>query len=180
MCMDTTTNDHTTSGTWTVDPDNSTIAFAVRQLVTRARGRFVSFDVTIVTSVAESDSFVTATIDLASVVSGNMRRDAHLRKLMKVEEDPTMSYRSTGLRRSHDGWVIDGELTIHGTTRTVPLAVRANRFPEDPLGDRRATISATAQISRRDFGIAIPGAAGGVVIGDKVSITLEIQAVSQS
>ena len=182
--MDTSTNDLTTpgytSGTWTVDPDSSTIEFAVRQLVTKARGRFSTYDVTIVTSAAESDSFVTATIDLASVDSGNTRRDNHLRKLMKVEEDPTMSYCSTGLRRSDDGWVIDGDLTIHGTTHPVPLAVTANSFTEDAHGDRRAAISATAQISRRDFGIAIPGATGGVVIGDTISIALEIQAVRQS
>ncbi|MCW2752553.1 MAG: YceI family protein [Aeromicrobium sp.] len=182
--MDTTTNAPTThgytSGTWTVDPDSSTIAFAVRQLFSKARCRFSSYDVTIVTSAAETDSFVTATIDLASVDSGNARRDNHLRKLMKAEDDPTMTYRSTGLHWSDGAWVVDGDLTIHDTTRPVPLAVTANRFTEDALGDRRASISATAQISRREFGIKIPGATGGTVIGDKVAITLEIQAVRQT
>jgi polyisoprenoid-binding protein YceI len=178
-----TTNDLTapgyTSGTWTVDPDNSTIAFAVRQLFTKARGRFSSYDVTLVSGATETDSFVSATIDLASVDSGNTRRDNHLRKLMKVEDDPTMSYRSTGLHWNHGAWVIDGELAIRGTTHPAPLAVTANSFTEDASGDRRAAISATAEISRRDFGIAIPGAAGGIVIGDKIAINLEIQAVRQ-
>jgi polyisoprenoid-binding protein YceI len=99
---------------------------------------------------------------------------------MNVEEDSTMTYRSAGLRWHHDRWVIDGELTIHGVTHHVPLTVTANRFTEDALGDRRATISATAQISRRDFGIKIPGEASGLVIGDKVVISLEIQAVHQT
>ena len=175
--MSTVTNDLTT---WTVDPDTSTIEFAVRQLVSKARGRFTSHDVTIVGSADGSNPFVTATIDLASVDSGNPRRDGHLRRLMKVEDDSTMTYRSTELRWSNGVWVIAGELTIHGTTRPVPLTVRANRFTHDDLGTRRAAISATAQVSRRDFGITIPGAAGGVVIGDKISIGLEIRAVREA
>ena len=89
-----------------------------------------------------------------------------------------MSYRSTGIRQIDDGWVIDGELTLHGVTRQVPLTVEANGFGSDPCGGQRAGSAGTAQINRRDFGIAIPMGGGGVV-SDKVSISLEIEAVLQ-
>ncbi len=92
-----------------------------------------------------------------------------------------MSYRSTGIRRTDGGRVIDGELALHGVTRQVPLAVEVNGFGPDPWGGQRAGFSATAQISRRDFGIdlTIPMDGGGIAVGDKVSISLEIEAVLQ-
>ena len=89
-----------------------------------------------------------------------------------------MSYRSTGIRQTDDGWVIAGELTFHGVTRQVPLAVEVNGFGPGPHGGQQAGFSATAQISRRDFGIAIPMGGGGVV-SDKISISLKIEAVRQ-
>jgi polyisoprenoid-binding protein YceI len=171
-------------GTWKADPVHSEIAFSVRHLmVSKARGRFTSYDVTIVTSEDPLGSSVAATIDLASIDTGNEPRDNHLRSAdyFEVEKYPTMSYRSTGIRRTDDGWVIDGELTLHGVTRQVPLAVEVNGFGPDPFGGQRAGFSATAQINRRDFGIdiTIPMDGGGVVVGDKVSIGLEIEAVLQ-
>jgi polyisoprenoid-binding protein YceI len=92
-----------------------------------------------------------------------------------------MGYRSTAICQTDDGWVIDGELTLHGVTRQVPLAVEVNGFSPDPFGGQRAGFSATAQISRHDFGveITVPMDGGGVAVGDKVSISLEIEAVLQ-
>ena len=172
-------------GTWKADPAHSEIAFSARHLmITKVRGRFTGYDVTIVTSEDLLGSSVTATIDLASIDTGNEMRDNHLRAAdyLEVEKYPTMSYRSTGIGRSGDGWVIDGELTLHGVTRPVPLAVEVSGFGPDPFGGQRAGFSATAQINRRDFGIdlTVPMDAGGVVVGDKVSISLEIQAVLQT
>ena len=171
-------------GTWKADPVHSEIAFSVRHLmVSKARGRFTGYDVTIVTGEDPRDSSVAATIDLASIATGDESRDDHLRSAdyLEVEKYPTMSYRSTGIRRTGDGWVIDGELTLHGVTRQVPLAVEVNGFGPDPFGGQRAGFSATTRINRRDFGIdtTIPMDDGGVVVGNKVSISLEIQAVLQ-
>lgn len=169
------------AGTWKADPVHSEIAFSVRQLmVSKLRGRFTSHDVTIVTRKDPLGSSVAATIDLASIDTGNHKRDNHLRSaaFFEVEAYPTMSYRSAGIRQAGDGWVIDGELTLHGLTRQVPLAVAVNGFGPDPNGGQRAGFSATAQINRGDFGIAIPMGGGGVV-SDKVSISLQIQAVLQ-
>ncbi|WP_406313725.1 YceI family protein [Streptosporangium sp. NBC_01639] len=172
------------AGIWKADPVHSEIAFSVRHLmVSKARGRFTGYDVTIVTSEDPLGSSVAATIDLTSIDTGYEPRDNHLRSAdyLEVGKYPTMSYRSTGIRRTDDGWVVDGELTLHGVTRPVPLAVEANGFGPDPFGGQRAGFSATTQINRRDFGIdiTVPMDGGGVVVGDKVSISLEIQAVLQ-
>jgi polyisoprenoid-binding protein YceI len=172
------------AGTWKADPVHSEIAFSVRHLmVSKARGRFTGYDVTIVTSEDPLGSSIAATIDLTSIDTGNEPRDNHLRSAdyLEVERYPTLSYRSTGIRRDGDGWVIDGELTLHGVVRQVPLAVEVNGFGPDPFGGHRAGFSATAQINRRDFGIDItmPMDSGGVVVGDKVSISMEIQAILQ-
>lgn len=168
------------AGTWKADPAHSEIAFTVRQLmVSRVCGRFTGSDVTIVTSEDPLGSSVVATIDTASIGTGNERRDDHLRSAdyFDVGKYPTMSYRSTGIRRTADGWAVDGELTIRGVTRKVPLAVGANGFGPVPSDARRAAFSATAQISRRDFGIRVPMDGIGGVVGEKVSISIDIEAV---
>jgi polyisoprenoid-binding protein YceI len=172
------------AGTWTADPVHSEIAFSVRHLmISKVRGRFTGYDVTIVTGEDPLGSSVTATIDLASIDTGNETRDNHLRSgdFFEVEKYPTMSYRSTGISRTDDGLIIDGDLTLRGVTRHVPLAVEMNGFGPDPWGGQRAGFSATAQINRRDFGIdiTVPMDTGGVALGDKVSISIEIQAVLQ-
>jgi polyisoprenoid-binding protein YceI len=173
------------AGTWKADPVHSEIAFSVRHLmISKVRGRFTGYDVSIVTSEDPLASSVTATIDLGSVDTGNEQRDNHLRSadFLEVEKYPTMTYRSTAMRRADDSWIVDGELTLHGVTRHVPLAVEMNGFGPDPWGGHRAGFSATAQINRRDFGIdlTVPLDGGGVGVGDKVSISLEIQAVLQT
>lgn len=172
------------TGTWKADPAHSEIAFSVRHLmIGRLRGRFTGYDVTIVTSDDPPSSTVTATIDLASIDTGNQPRDNHLRSAdyLEVETYPTMSYRSTGIRWAGDGWAADGDLTLHGVTRSVPLAVEVNGFRPDPFGGRRAGFSATARINRHDFGIdiTVPMDGGGVAVGNTVSISLEIEAVLQ-
>jgi polyisoprenoid-binding protein YceI len=171
-------------GTWKADPVHSEVAFSVRHLmVSKTRGRFTSYDATLVTGEDPLDSTVTATIDLASIHTGFELRDNHLRSAdyFEIEKYPTMSYRSTGVRQIDDGWAVDGELTLHGITRQVPMALEVNGFGPDPFGGQRAGFSATAQINRRDFGIDLttPLDGGGVAVGDKVSISLEIEAVLQ-
>ena len=167
------------AGLWKADPVHSEIGFSVRMLmVGKVRGRFTGHDVTIVTSADPLGSSVAATIDLASIDTGNERRDNHLRSadFLEVENYSTMSYRSAGIRQTDGGWVVDGELTLHGVTRRVPLTVEVNGFGPDPSGGQRAGFSATAEINRGDFGIG-RWSGGGAVVGDKVSISLRIEAV---
>jgi polyisoprenoid-binding protein YceI len=166
------------AGTWKVDLEHSTIAFSVRQMGTKVHGRFTRFDITIVTGDDPLNSSVTATIELASLDTGNEKRDEHIRSatFLDVPEHPTARYCSTGIRRAGEGWVIDGELTFHGTTRTVPLAVAVTWFGHAPDGELRASFSATAQVNRGGFGID-RWTGCGLLVSDKVPISLDIQAI---
>jgi len=166
-------------GLWKADPVRSEIGLSVRMLmVGQVRGRFTRYDATIVTSDDPLGSSAAATIDLASIDTGNERRDNHLRSadFFEVETYPTMSYRSTGIRRAGDGWIVGGELTLHGVTRPVPLAVEASGLGPGRSGGQRAVFSATAQINRADFGID-GWSGGGAVVGGQVSVSLRIEAV---
>jgi polyisoprenoid-binding protein YceI len=167
------------SRTWKVDPAHSDIALSVRQLlITTVSGRFTRYDVTIVTGEDPLGSSVNATIELASLDTGNEKRDEHIRSetFFDVAKHPTASYRSTGIRRAGEGWVIDGDLTLHGITRNVPVAVAVKGFGAGPNGGRRASFSATAQVNRGEFGIN-RWTGGGLVVSDKVPISLEIHAI---
>jgi polyisoprenoid-binding protein YceI len=168
-------------GTWTADPLGSAVTFSVRHfMISKAHGRFTNFDVKITTAEDPLESSVAATVDLASISTGVSARDDHLLSAdyFEVSTYPTMTYQSTGLRGNGSSWVVDGLLTLHGITLPVPLVMELNGFGPDPFGGQRAGFSATAEISRRDFGIdLVVPMAGGVVVGDLVSVSLEIQAV---
>jgi polyisoprenoid-binding protein YceI len=165
-------------GAWKVDPVQSDVAFSVRQLLmATVSGRFTRYDVSIVTGEYPLDSSVNATIDLASLDTGSEKRDEHIRSdtFFDVAKHPTASYRSTGIRQTDAGWVVEGDLTLHGITRSVPLAVTVTEFGPGPDGGRRAVFSATAQVVRSEFGID-GWTGGGLVVSDKVPISLQIHA----
>jgi polyisoprenoid-binding protein YceI len=166
------------AGRWQADREHSAIAFSVRQLGVKVRGRFTGFDITIVTGDDLSASSVSATIDLSSIDTGNEKRDAHIRSgtFLDVAEYPSATYDSTVVRRGDAGWIVDGDLTLHGITRNVPLLVAGPEFRRGPDGGARATFSATTQLRRGEFGID-RWTGGGLVVSDRVSIRLEIQAV---
>lgn len=173
------------AGTWTIDPVHSDVSFTVRHMmVSKVRGRFTSVAGTVTTAENPLESSVTAEIDLASIDTGNEQRDQHIRTadFLDVENHPTMTYRSTAIRQDGDGFVVDGELTLRGVTRPVPLQLEINGFGPDAYGGTRAGFSATAEINRKDFGVSWSAAleGGGVVVSDKVTIGLEIQAILAS
>jgi polyisoprenoid-binding protein YceI len=124
---------------------------------------------------------VTATIELASIDTNNPQRDDDLRSANFFQTDsyPTMTFRSVAMRHGEDGFDVDGELTLHGVTRPVTLSLDVNGFTRDPYGGTRAGFSATTELDRGDFGIStnIPMDGGGVVIGDRIQVFLEIEAV---
>lgn len=168
------------AGTWDIDATNSDVAFAVRHMmVSTVRGRFSGVSGRIVTGARLLDSSVTAEIDVASFDTGSPQRDEQIRAidLLRADEFPTISYRSTGLRYDGDELIVDGELTLHGTIREVPLSVELTGFGPDARGGTRATFSAAAQINRRDFGIEMALDGAGVMAGETVTISLQIQAV---
>jgi polyisoprenoid-binding protein YceI len=172
------------SGTWDIDVAHSEIGFSVRHLmVTKVKGRFGEFSGTFVTGENPLDSSVEASVVLSSVDTGNPDRDAHLRSadFFDVDQHTLLEYRSTGIRYVEDeGFVVDGDLTLRGVTKAVPLNLEIHGFqPTTPFGDTRAGFTATGEVDRRDFGVSFNMAleSGGVGLGNRVQITLEIQAV---
>jgi polyisoprenoid-binding protein YceI len=184
----TTTSTQTlTPGTWVLDPSHSDVSFTVRHLmVSKVRGTFGDISGTItVHPDDELKSAVEAVIGIGSVDTRDEKRDAHLRSpdFFDAEQHPTMTYRSTGLRRVGDGrYAVDGELTLRGVTRPVQLDLELNGVSSDPWGGTRAGFSASGEISRKDFGMEfnIPIDGGGVVVGDSVKISLEAEAILQA
>jgi polyisoprenoid-binding protein YceI len=173
------------AGKWTIDPVHSEVGFSVRHMmVSKVRGRFGDFSGDIVTGENPLDSSVTAEIQLGSIITGNEQRDQHIRSadFFEVETYPTMTYRSTGVRADGDDFILDGELTLKGVTKSVPLHLELNGFGPDAFGGTRAGFTATAEINRRDFNVnfSAPMQNGGAVVADKVSISLEIEAVLAS
>jgi polyisoprenoid-binding protein YceI len=173
------------AGSWTIDPVHSEVGFSVRHMmVSKVRGKFAKFSGELVTADDVLGSSVKAEIDLASIETGAEQRDAHLRSpdFFDTENHPLMTYRSTGIRRDGEDFIIDGELTLKGVTRSVPLKLEVNGFGPDAYGGTRAGFSASAEINRQDFGVNWNAAmeTGGVVVSDKVAIHLEIEAVLQA
>ena len=170
------------AGTWDIDPVHSDVSFTVRHMmVSKVRGRLGAFTGQIVTAPEFTDSTVTATVDAASVDTGNAQRDGHIRTadFFEVETYPTWTFRSTGIRADGDDYALDGELTIKGVTRPVSFGLEANGFGPDAYGGTRAGFSAATTINRNDFGvdISMPLDGGGVVVSDKVQVSLEIETV---
>ena len=171
-----------TAGTWTIDPSHSVVGFSVRHLmVSKVRGTFTEFEGAIEIGENGLDSSVHATVAMASIDTRDRQRDEHLRShdFFETATYPTMSYRSTAVHPLGDDFIVDGELTLHGVTRPVSLKLEFNGVSSDPWGGTRAGFSASTEINRRDFGIDItmPLDGGGVVVGDKVKIELEVEAV---
>ena len=178
----TTTVPGYVAGTWDIDPVHSEVGFAVRHMmVSKVRGKFKTFSGQIATGENPLESSVTAEIDLASIETGAQQRDDHIRSadFFEVETYPTMTYRSTGIRTDGGDYIVDGDLTLKGVTKQVPLTLELNGFGPDPYGGTRAGFTATAEINRRDFGVnfSAPMQNGGAVVADKITIHLEIEAV---
>jgi polyisoprenoid-binding protein YceI len=170
------------AATWTIDPVHSEVGFSVRHMmVSKVRGRFTSFSGQIVTAEDPTQSSVTAEIDLSSINTGQEQRDEHIKSadFFEVETYPTMTYRSTGIKVEDGEYVLEGDLTLKGVTRTVPLKLELQGFGPDAYGGYRAGFTATGEINRRDFNVSFnaPLANGGVVVADKIQLQLEIEAV---
>ncbi|MFD8272651.1 YceI family protein [Streptomyces flaveolus] len=164
-------------GQWALDPFHSAVSFTIRHLgIAKVRGRFNGVEAGLFVGETAGDVRVTATIDLASVDTGNADRDAHVRSadLLDVEKRPTMTYRSTRVSGEGEDWVMEGELTIGEVTRPVTLAVEFGGLVDVPMdGSRHAGFEATGEIRRSEFGLDFaPG-----LLGEVVKIQLDMQFV---
>jgi polyisoprenoid-binding protein YceI len=172
------------AGTWIIDATHSDISFTIRHLmVSKVRGNFRVFDGTLVTGATPEESSVTASIQLDSIETNQEQRDAHIRSadFFDVENYPAMTYQSTSVRGKGDTWILEGDLTLKGVTKQVPLTLEVNGFGPDPYGGTRVGFTALGELNRQDFNVNFSASleTGGVVLGDKVTIQLEIEAVLQ-
>jgi polyisoprenoid-binding protein YceI len=170
------------TGTWAIDPVHSEVGFSVRHMmVSKVRGKFTTFEGEVVTADNPLESSVTATIDLSSIDTGNADRDTHIRSADFFDTDAhqTLTYRSTGVRADGDDFILDGELTLKGITKQVPLHLELGGFGPDPFGGTRGGFTASGELKRSDFGVDFNAVmeTGGVVVGDKVQIQLEVELV---
>ncbi len=172
-------------GTWELDPAHTSVEAVARHLmVTKVRGRFGSVSGTIHVADRIEDSWVEATIDAASIDTGNAQRDAHLRSpdFLDVENHPTIAFRSTRVARIGERDLrVEGNLTLRGATRPVVLGVTYEGLIGDTMGGTRTGFSARTELNREDFGMTWNQAleTGGVVVGKTVQIELDIQAVAK-
>jgi polyisoprenoid-binding protein YceI len=171
-----------TPGVWTADAAHSHVGFTVRHMVvSKVRGSFDTFDAKLTIADDPLQSTVEATIDLASINTGDEGRDGHVKggDFFDIEQYPTMEFRSTGIRPNGSDYALDGELTIKGVTKPVTLELEFNGVTKDPWGGTRAGFSASGEVNRGDYGISYNAAleTGGVLIGEKLKIEIEIEAV---
>ena len=172
------------TGTWAIDPVHSSIGFSVRHLmVSRVRGNFENFSGA-VTVAEDGTPSVSAEIAVDSIHTGNEQRDGHIKSADFFDADkyPTATFRSTGVRANGDDYVIDGEFTLKGVTKPVSLALEFNGVNPGMGRGEVAGFEASVVLNRKDFGVDIdmPLETGGTVVGDKVTITLAIEALKQS
>lgn len=167
------------AGAWVGDAVHSGISFKVRHMgVGKVSGKFALVSAALI--VGEGGARVTALIDPASVHTGDEQRDQHIRSadFLDVENYPQIEFTSTGVR-GFDGetFILAGELTLHGVTRTVEMEAEFLGVADDPSGAERTGFSATTTISRAAFGVDIQlgFGAGNVVVADAIEIAIEIE-----
>jgi polyisoprenoid-binding protein YceI len=170
-----------TPGTWNVDVSHSTVSFVARHLMlTKVRGRFAEFDGTLTVAGDPLQSKVEATVQMASVSTGDAGRDNHLvtGDFFDTQQFPTMQFVSTSIQPEGDEYLLHGDLTIKDVTKPVVFTLEFDGIVTDPWGNTKAAFSASTEINRKHFGLDWNVAldAGGVLVGDKIKIELDIQA----
>jgi polyisoprenoid-binding protein YceI len=173
-----------TTNTWNIDASHSGINFSIRHMVvSKVRGRFAKYTGTVKLDDGDlTRSIVDATIDVSSIDTGTPQRDAHLRSpdFFDVEKFPQLRFRSKRIEKlADDRYRLIGELTIRDVTQEVSLDVEYGGRAKDPWGNERVGFIATGALDRTDFGLGWNQLleAGGVLVGDRVDIELDVQAV---
>ena len=168
------------AGTWNIDPSHSEVGFTARHLMSKVRGQFEKFEGQIVTGETPS---ATATVDLNSINTHEENRDNHLRSadFFDVENHGAMTFKATDVKGGGNGLLVTGDLSIKGVTKPVTLDVEVLGTESDPWGGTRVGFEGTGSISRKEFGIDfnIPMDGGRLLIGDKIDITVTVEAVLQ-
>ena len=181
--MTTTVAAPTTTTTWHIDPSHSLVELSVRHMmVSTVKGRFTSLQGRIVTVDGDPTlASVDATIDAASITTGDANRDAHLRSadFLDAEQFPSIMFTSKRIEGSPEEFTLVGDLTLHGVTRQVNLDVTFNGQGTNPYGKTVAGFSAETRLNRKDWGLNwnVALEAGGVLVSDQIKVSIEVQAI---
>lgn len=173
-------------GTYVIDPSHSSVEFVARHLgLSKVRGRFNTFGGEIQIADAPAESSVEVDVDVASVESADARRDEHLRSpdFFHVEQHPSMVFKSTSVTPVDDGtWDVGGELSIRGVTRPVILHAEFEGAENTPFGDQRIGFSASTEVNREDWDMGFNAVleSGGLLVGKKIKIDLNVEAIRAS
>ena len=181
--MTTLTAEKTTVSTWNIDAAHSVAEFKVKHMmISNVKGQFTGLTGKLTLDETDiSNSKVEATINAASITTGDAQRDAHLKSadFFDVEKFPTLEFKSTRVTRTGDDELkVEGDLTIHGVTKSVAFAVEGpSAANKDPWGNQRIGLTATTKINRKDYGLTWNAAleTGGILVGEEVTITLDVQ-----
>jgi polyisoprenoid-binding protein YceI len=171
------------SGTWNIDPNHTVVGAVARHLmVTKVRGRFKIFQGAIHVEESIEDSWAELEIDAASIDTGVEDRDKHLRSadFLDVEHHPKIAYRSSKVERTGENTLrVEGDMTILGITRPVPLDVTFEGLTSDPWGGTRIGFTATGQLEREQWGMTwnVPLEHGGLLVSKNIQLEIEAQAV---
>ncbi|MDP2315731.1 MAG: YceI family protein [Pseudomonadota bacterium] len=165
--------------TWNFDPSHSTIGFSVRHMViSKVRGRFTKWSGSLVVE-GNQPAAASVEIEVASIDTAEPQRDAHLRSpdFFDAEQFPTITFQST--RVEQGGARLVGNLTIHGVTHEIALEVEGGGRGKDPWGNDRIAFEGSTSVNRKDFGLGWNQVleAGGVLVGEKIDIHVEIEAI---
>jgi polyisoprenoid-binding protein YceI len=174
------------TGTWSVDLAHSTIGFSVKHMgIANVRGRFTRFEGRLEVGEDLDHTRAFGKVDVASIDTGEPQRDEHLRSadFFDVEHNPEATFESTRIEPlSDDTSYVYGDLMMHGITREVRFEVLVQGMDTDPWGNERTALEAIAMISRGEFDMKFNQAlgSGNLLVGDKVTITLDLSCVKES
>jgi polyisoprenoid-binding protein YceI len=179
-----TTAEALPTGTWNIEPAHSSANFSVRHLgLSKVRGHFEKVEGTLELADDPTQSSIEVRIDASSIQTNQPDRDAHLKSadFLDVENHPALTFRSTRISKdSEEDWTVEGELTIHGVTKPVTLDVEYLGTAQDPMGaGQRIAFEAETKIERHDFDLTWEGPkdGGGILVGRKVDIDIDVQFV---
>jgi len=183
--MSTTATAPAATTTWTIDPVHSIAEFRVKHLmISNVRGQFTGVTGKLTFNPADiAKSQVEASIDVTTIDTRDPQRDTHLKSpdFFDAEKFPALTFSSSRVTRTaHGTTLVSGPLTIHGVTREVEFTVEGPTPPvKDPWGNTRVGVAASTKIDRREFGLTFNAAmeTGGVMVGEEVAITLELEFV---
>ena len=188
MSIATTTSNSLTAatGTWVIDAAHTNLGFSVRHaMVSKARGNFGEFTGSFTIDGDNlAGSSAELTIQAASIDTKNADRDAHLKSpdFLDVENFATVTFVSTAVSVDGDSVIVTGDLTIHGVTKSVDVAYEFVGISQDPWGQTKIGFEGSTRISRKDFGLVWNAAleTGGVLVGDEIKLSLDVEATKQA